>query len=116
MIFGKAPPPVELDKVYDQPWWVGGWNGVPACWPDRLPSVSTAAPSFLTHASPLQHTHLLPPSSTKQCNLGTVSRKALADPCPKIDTERAAKAKAKGQPAFAATASGDGFRWPWQPK
>ncbi|PSC73082.1 beta-carotene isomerase chloroplastic-like [Micractinium conductrix] len=71
MIFGEAPPPVELDKVYDQP-------------------------CFL-----------------KQCNLGTVSSKNSAQPCPKIDTDRAKKLAAGKQPELAS--SGDGFRWPWQP-
>lgn len=48
------------------------------------------------------------PCFLTQCNLGTVSSRAAAQPCPKIDTERAKKERQ------AAPAAPGGFRWPWQ--
>lgn len=50
------------------------------------------------------------PCFATQCNLGTVSRKNLKEPCPKIDTDRAKKQRA----AAAAAGGAGGFRWPWQ--
>lgn len=71
----------------------------------RVPAEPGLTPAFVTACSTAS-----PAPGPMQCNLGTVSRKNLKEPCPKIDTDRAKKQRA----AAAAAGGAGGFRWPWQ--